>query len=295
MFKFVYRIFLTSWLFIAFATHAHAQQEEADTVVTIQPIDSVERTLDSITEQIADSAYPSGEYEDEEGETLYFSGKEDSLSLYDSSVLEWRKVPDTTMQALSKDAEFWYANKDRSEKKKDQKDSRKNEGSGFGDFLAEILSNPAVRQAIFIFILVLFAAAVIWFLAKNEMNLFGRGRRKLSVEQPVEGEPENIFAADLQAAIENAASKEDYRLAIRLSYLLLLRKFSEEGWIKYKEDTTNMEYMTQLYNQPFYKEFFTATRNYEYTWYGEMPVNKLLYDRIQQDFAILYTKAALSN
>lgn len=295
MFKFVYRIFLTSLLFFALATHARAQQEEVDTVVTIAPIDSVEKTLDSITEQITDTTYPAGEYEDEDGETLYFLGKEDSLSLYDSSVLQWRKVPDTTIKAFQKDPEFGYANKDRSEKKKAQKEPEQDNNSGFLEFLAEILGNAAVRQAIFIFILLLFAAAVIWFLVRNEMNLFGRSRRKIKVDQPAEGEPENIFTADLQAVIQNAESKGDYRLAVRLSYLLLLRKFSEEGWIKYKDDTTNMEYMMQLYNQPFYKEFFTVTRNYEYVWYGEMPVNKMLYDRVQQDFAILYTKAALSN
>ncbi|MBX2921272.1 MAG: hypothetical protein KF746_03695 [Chitinophagaceae bacterium] len=285
--------FLISLFFILPAIRAGAQQE--DSVIVAVP-DSMERMLDSISEQVAvsDSIYPQDESDtSREDETLYFSGKEDSLSLYDSSVIEWRTVPDTTILALKNDKNFLYANKDRTEKKKKQDDEN---DTGGWDFLSELLGSYAVRQVIFIFILVLFAVAVIWFLVKNKMNLFGRGKGTIAAPgQAVEGEPDNIFTADLQSAIENAEKKEDYRLAIRLSYLLLLKKFSEEDLIKYKDDTTNMEYLQQVYTQPFYREFFTVTRNYEYAWYGEMPVTRPVYDRVQADFTNLYTKAEQLN
>ncbi|MBX3253786.1 MAG: hypothetical protein KF862_06560 [Chitinophagaceae bacterium] len=284
---------MSVFVFTVSAAAARAQQEDS---VIVAP-GSGEIVFDSIPEQPSypDSAYDADEsYADEENETLYFIGKEDTLSLYDSSLIEWRAVPDTTVQALKSDKDFWYVNKNWKQKKEKEADDKDN--SGQGNFLSELLGSKAVRQAIFIFIVLLFVVAIIWFLVKNKMNLFGRGKTSLAPElQATEGEPENIFTADLQSAIEKAEKNEEYRLAVRLSYLLLLKKFSEEGWIKYREDTTNMEYLGQLYSRPFYREFFTVMRNYEYAWYGEMPVSSSVYNRVRQDITILYAKASLSN
>lgn len=293
MFKRITRIFFVACFFAVNALNLSAQEALPDTTDTGK--DSIDAVLDSLSENVAnnsDTAYQE-DYDSEEGETLYFTGKEDSLSLYDSSVIEWRKIPDTTVLALQHNRDFWYANSDRSQQERDENDDENT--NGFAILLASILGLQAIRQAIFIFILLLFALAVIWFLAKNQINLFGRRKGLITVDQTEGSQPDSMSPADLQLAVENAEKNEHYRLAIRLSYLLLLKRFSEEGWIKLTEDTTNMEYLSQLYTSPFYKEFFTVTRDYEYAWYGEMAINKPLYDRIQQDFAILYTKASLSN
>lgn len=88
--------------------------------------------------------------------------------------------------------------------------------------------------------------------------------------------------------------KGEYRLAIRFSYLQLLKTFSENGLISYGTDTTNSEYLAQLYSRPCYRDFFNVTRSYEYAWYGEIPVNKQQYESVVSDFSSLYQKAGLS-
>jgi len=88
-------------------------------------------------------------------------------------------------------------------------------------------------------------------------------------------------------------AKENYRLAIRLSYLHLLKVFSQNGMIEYRTDATNMEYLMQLYSQPYYKKFFQVTRDYEYAWYGEVDVTKAQYDGVQKEFNDLYLKTGL--
>lgn len=225
--------------------------------------------------------------------TLYFLGKE-YASLNDSSAIVHRMVPDSAAQHLKSDNDFWYANKDLNSKKKKETEHL-SAWERFWLAFFEMLVNPVFRQVMWIIILAAFGAAVVWFLVQNKMNIFGSGKGAVIAANVSEGQVENIFATDLQAAINQAVKSGNYRLAIRFSYLKLLRTFSEGGLIQYKNDSTNMQYLTQLYSTPFYKDFFNLTRTYEYAWYGEITVTSAQYESIQNDFDMLYQKTSFTS
>ncbi|WP_152268350.1 hypothetical protein [Agriterribacter humi] len=279
-------IFLPGFIHL-FAPVVAYGQEFRDSIRAIEQKDSIEAQLDSLSGYHSES-----EFAEPDLDTLFFSGKEDPESLYDSSIIKNRFVPDSITQNLKGDNAFWYANKDR------HAQNKKTESNSFWEKFWEtvftMLRSPLFRQIIWLLMLSLFAAAVIWFLVQNKMNIFGSGKTVILAAQAKGGDADNLFTTDLQEAADKAAEKGDYRLAIRFSYLLLLKTFSENGLISYGTDTTNSEYLAQLYSRPCYRDFFNVTRSYEYAWYGEMPVNKQQYESVVSDFSSLYQKAGLS-
>ena len=59
---------------------------------------------------------------------------------------------------------------------------------------------------------------------------------------------------------------------------------AERNIIRYKQDNTNLDYLSQLSTTTYYNDFFRITRNYEYSWYGHFDVNENAYHVIKKDF-----------
>ena len=95
---------------------------------------------------------------------------------------------------------------------------------------------------------------------------------------------EDIFAINYQKEIDKAAAQGNYRLAIRLMFLRLLKNMSEKSIIRYKQDKTNLDYLLELHPTNYYTRFFRITRNYEYSWYGQFNVSEDAYKIIRNDF-----------
>ena len=72
----------------------------------------------------------------------------------------------------------------------------------------------------------------------------------------VAGMTEDIFAINYQKEIDKACSKGNYRLAIRLMFLRLLKDLSEKNIIQYTQDKTNFDYLIQLHPTRLLQRFF---------------------------------------
>lgn len=192
----------------------------------------------------------------------------------DSIRLQLRKVPDSTISRLQEDDDFWYANTAR-EKKKKERDSG-------GLRYKRDTSFSWISMTLWIIIVGLFLALVIYYMA--ESGLFRR-KRRIQAEKTQESEemPEDIFAINYQQEIDKAEANADYRLAVRLHYLYLLRRMADGNMIRYQQDRTNMDYLMQLHGTAWYKDFFRATLHYEYSWYGNFAVTATEYQVILQD------------
>lgn len=286
-------IFSFCVLFIVTITTPCTAQDRDSVIAATE--DTLTATPDSIADNSPDSAYYDEEddenYYDNSNDTLYFLLKNDTTSLYDSSAFTWRAVPDSVTDHLKNNDDFWYANKDLHEKKKEG-----NSGSWVDKFfykLLRLLDNNTFRLVMWIIIILCFAAAILWFLSRNKMNIWAASKVAI-VREKQDGEVDDIFTTDLKTEILKAEQKQDYRLAIRFHYLHLLKLLSHHALIKYTQDATNMEYLTQLYGRPFYREFFKVTRNYEYAWYGEIAVSGEQYRNVVSEFTELYNKTSIS-
>jgi hypothetical protein len=129
-----------------------------------------------------------------------------------------------------------------------------------------------------------FAAAIMWYLAGSNVGLFRRKNKYLQDTGDEQLETEDIFAINYQKEIDKAEANGNYRLAIRLMFLRLLKAMAEKNIIEYKPGRTNLDYLFHLHPTVYYNHFFRITRNYEYTWYGKFEVGEGAYQLIRNDF-----------
>jgi hypothetical protein len=203
----------------------------------------------------------------------------------------FRKVPDNVINTLKKDDAFWYADSVFKKKSVTIDGPGKNSKKGNGDNSttevketdqpARFRENRWLSTPVFVAILVLFIGLIAWFLIRN--NVVGRRNISGTNEEPVD-EHEDIFSINYQRDIDNAIRDKNYRLAIRLMFLRLLRDLSDKHLIEYKQDRTNFEYLAQLHQSSYYQDFFRITRNYEYAWYGKFDVSDEAFGAIKKDF-----------
>lgn len=101
---------------------------------------------------------------------------------------------------------------------------------------------------------------------------------------------ENIENTDINMLIKNAEKSNNFRLAIRYYYLLVLKHLSLKNHIKIEDDKTNAEYLNEIKDKPFSKTFAYTSYLYNYIWYGEFPLNDDKYDKARRHFVTLLDK-----
>src|SRR5688572_2464300 len=188
------------------ANHAHAQESMIDT------------TLVEIDSTYMDEPDETGD--DENG--IYFTPKTLQNPSLDSVAA--RNVPETTIQAYRQMDEFWYANIG---VKKEEKEKVKR----------SLFDQPWFDSLMLFVIIGGFALVLIMYLSSSNAGLFRR-RNKAINEDEHSLETEDIFQINYQREIDRAAGAGNYRLAIRLMFLRLLKNLSQKNIIQYGHDRT---------------------------------------------------------
>jgi hypothetical protein len=243
-------------------SNSHAQ--DIDSVTTVVTQDSIYHTDVSSSENY--------EFKEQTGD----------------SKIDTRKVPHDKVKQLKSNEEYWYVDQapsgdressppgvnEKGEKEKQQSIRRSRQ-----------INFPAWARALFWIILIGgFTVLLIWFLATSDIRMF---RKKTNaIEEPIE-EPttDNIFEMNFEKEIQKAIEAKNFRLAVRLLYLRTLRDLSNRNLINYTHEKTNSEYLLQLGNTPYYKNFFKLTRNFDYTWYGQFELSQESFTLVQNDFS----------
>jgi hypothetical protein len=107
----------------------------------------------------------------------------------------------------------------------------------------------------------------------------------------------NLHETDLERFLRQALANTDYRAAIRLYYLSILKAYSLSEIIAWKKDKTNNEYLTEVRRSesPTYRDFREATLTFERVWYGEMRIEAVDYTKIQTNFERLLASITSKN
>ncbi len=273
-------VLLAGLLFFSFLSNA---QEEKDTTTII--VDTTETMLapsDEVTEADVSTT-----------ENKYFSNRLDTL------LIVQRNIPGDVVKKMKGEEDFWYADTDIKQRKskeqvayekeqgqkgqKEKNEQALKEQKRRDDSYTPIGQRSWFQTVLWIVIITVFAIGLIMYLSGSTVGLF----RKRNVMVPDEGDDiitEDIFAINYQKEIDKAAAQGNYRLAIRLLFLRLLKKMSEKNIIRYKQDKTNLDYLLELHPTGYYKNFFRITRNYEYSWYGQFNVSEDAYKVIRSEF-----------
>ncbi len=249
-----------------------------------------EKTATVVADTAEIMARPDEEEEVSKTEKNPFSNRWDTLSV------QQRNLPGNAVKKMKEDEDFWYANADIKKKKsKEQIAYEKEQGKkgekGKNEQAIKERDNSYVplgqrtwfQTLIWVVILAVFATGLVIYLGGSNVGLF----RKKNVKAANAGEEEiteDIFAINYQKEIDKASAQGNYRLAIRLMFLRLLKNMSERNIIRYKQDKTNLDYLMELHPTNYYTNFFRVTRNYEYSWYGQFTISEDAYKLIRSDF-----------
>jgi hypothetical protein len=267
------------WL-IVFVFAANSIIAQNDTVKTgTIPIE------DTVYDELIETAPAVEELEDlVENKQVHFKSKWMEGAGMDS--IRLRHLPDSVLKALKSHEDFMYA-----KRKEDEKAIEPPAGENGNKATSRQFDPPPKRMSqagwfqslLWIVIIGGFIAFLIIWLAGSDVRIFGKKRKRVTGETEEEI-TEDIFAINYQKEIDKAAANGNYRFAIRLMFLRLLKTMSERNIIRYKQDSTNLDYLLQLSNSNHYNDFFRITRNYEYSWYGQFEVKEDAFKVIRNDF-----------
>lgn len=142
--------------------------------------------------------------------------------------------------------------------------------------------NPQILQIIsFVIVFILFAF-ILYYVSRN--TTFSQSIKKMKhtdAAAPVE----NIDELDIESLLRDALAAGDLRLAVRVHYLLLLKKLNEVGLIAWKKNKTNRDYLSELYGRnSCYDDVRDLTVAYELVWYGERSVSSESFQRLSGNF-----------
>lgn len=109
---------------------------------------------------------------------------------------------------------------------------------------------------------------LVLFIYKSDFNWIFKKKKANSEAIDIEVVDETSSLDNLNKYIEAAEGQGQYRLAIRLKFLRMLRILNDRDLIKAQTGKTNHAYLTELKNNKDISLIKEATKIYEYVWYG---------------------------
>lgn len=99
-----------------------------------------------------------------------------------------------------------------------------------------------------------------------------------------------IHELDLNDLLQQAINQNNYKLAVRIYYLIIIKKMSTANLIDWKKQKTNGEYLSEMYGKSLFDHFRTSTNLFERVWYGDVEINLTKYTIVKQTFDVLLNK-----
>jgi hypothetical protein len=147
------------------------------------------------------------------------------------------------------------------------------QASGGGSIIQFFLIAGAVIGLIFL---------IVKLIGANLSNMFSRQSKQIAM--PYSESLENIHDISFDAEIESALAQRNYKLAVRLLYLASLKHLNDANLIHWQIDKTNNAYLEELSNTDQRQSFSVLTRQFEYVWYGNFPVDGRSFQNIRTLF-----------
>lgn len=134
---------------------------------------------------------------------------------------------------------------------------------------------------------------VVWLLYYVVVNTYFESKiRRTNIQAGVPVKTvENIEEIDIDGLLDRARKEGNFKMAVRMYYLSLLRKLHELGMISWKKDKTNRDYMGELFLKNFYfDEVKRLTLFYETVWYGDHVLKPESFQDLASEFETVFVK-----
>lgn len=136
-----------------------------------------------------------------------------------------------------------------------------------------------------ILLFVIGGAALLWLiqnLAFGKKSLFKKNKHYS--HQNDGGNDEAPAPTLLETELENALKQENFRLAIRYLYLMVLNHLETNGYLVQVANKTNFQYALEIQDPALRNEFSKLLMYYEYTWFGHINPTATQFENIHAQF-----------
>jgi hypothetical protein len=101
---------------------------------------------------------------------------------------------------------------------------------------------------------------------------------------------EDINKINLNQLYDQAIKANDYRLALRLKFLIIIQKLAFQNVVIWKKDKTNRAYINEIIQDQTRTDFRKIVSIYERVWYGNTALTEDLFQVVNKDFDTFNTK-----
>ncbi len=133
--------------------------------------------------------------------------------------------------------------------------------------------NPMAVKVVVVTIVIIALVFLLW-------KIFGNA--KFLKNQKIKGgefsflddAEENLEESDLERFLRDALEKKQYKVAVRIYYLMSIKELMQQNFIVWKKNKTNFEYLTEMRERKEFEHFRSLTRAFEIVWYGDVEIEE---------------------
>jgi len=115
-------------------------------------------------------------------------------------------------------------------------------------------------------------------------DLFARNKKVKTNAIVVNDLEEKPMESDLERFLREALESGNYRLAVRIYYLMILKSLHDKNLITWRKNKTNFDYLLEVSSHPQFHQLNNSTLIYEYVWYGEKQIAEPQFNTISRSF-----------
>lgn len=137
-------------------------------------------------------------------------------------------------------------------------------------------------------------ATIIYLIVRQNLGL---GNKKVGNEIVYEVDALDAEAPEetIEEYLLTATNNKDYRTAIRMYYLLIIKSLSDKELILWAKEKTNFDYLFELNQHNYYNTFKAITLNFETVWYGDVQIDENQFTSISSKFKSFLNQLSPSN
>ena len=190
------------------------------------------------------------------------------------------KISETHWNTFSKEKNYieTYTDDDETKEKKKETSIGKRPSIDFGGFK-------------YVFYIII-AGAIIFLVVKILQNI--NSSPNIDVDKgrvyTLSEVEDKMLDIDLDKILNDALLAADFRLALRINFLIIIKMLSLSGKIIWTKEKTNWEYFNELNDPTIALKFKEIVEPFETIWYGEHELSESQFNRLQHAYNVFKNK-----